>query len=65
MSAYVCAVEHPFFAVSAPTEDSPSRVCRRGNYVLEGWHEVFGRRTVDVTVTAAEQAIALLTYQAK
>jgi uncharacterized membrane protein/plastocyanin len=62
MSAWIGVVAHPWFAVSdaAGTFEIP-RV-PAGTYTLEAWHEVYGRKSVAVTVTARGTAEAALSF---
>ncbi len=56
MTAYLCAIEHPFFAVTG--EDGLFRLplLPPGDYRLEAWHEKLGVRQTDIRVDERGQA---------
>ncbi len=64
MKAYVGVVSHPYFATSGM--DGAFRIggLPAGTYTLEAWHEVFGRRTAEVTVGDGETASVAFTFTA-
>jgi plastocyanin len=51
MSAYIGVVPHPFFAVTDRQGRYALTGVPPGRYTIEVWHERFGRRTVQATVT--------------
>lgn len=65
MTAFLCAVEHPFFAVSAA--DGAFRLPKLppGEYVLEAWHERLGTRETTVRVEADGVAEARFEFAPK
>jgi plastocyanin len=62
MSAFVGAMEHPFFGVS----DADGRVALNGlppgTYTIEAWHEQLGTETEQVTVGAKESKDVSFTF---
>jgi plastocyanin len=54
MRAYIGVVEHPFFAVTGPDGRFRFPGVPPGTYVVEAWHEVYGRKTQQVTLGANE-----------
>ena len=62
MSAFIGAVEHPFFGVS----DADGRVALNGlppgTYTIEAWHEQLGTKTQQITVAAKESKDVSFTF---
>jgi hypothetical protein len=56
MSAYVGVVNHPYFAVTGEHGGFSIKNVPAGTYTVEAWHEVFGKREQEVTVTAGGTA---------
>ena len=54
MTAHIGVMGHPFFAVTAADGTFSFPGVPPGTYTVEAWHEVFGRRTTQVTVGAGE-----------
>ncbi len=54
MTAYVGVVPHPFFAVTASDGSFSIPGLPPGTYTIEAWHEVFGRKTGQVTIGERE-----------
>jgi plastocyanin len=52
MKAFVCVVEHPFFAVTGADGSFSIPGLPAGKYTLTAWHEAYGRQKVDLEVTA-------------
>ena len=50
MTAYVFAMEHPYFAVSDEKGQFKIEGLPPGEYTLEAWHEVFGDQRQKITV---------------
>ena len=50
MRAYVGVTSHPFFSVSSDDGTFEIKGLPAGSYVLEAWHEKFGRQIQSVTV---------------
>jgi hypothetical protein len=50
MSSYIAVLGHPFHSV---TGDNGSYTIKlpAGTYTVEAWHEKFGAKTQDITVT--------------
>ena len=64
MSGFVGVVKHPFFAVSGANGEVSLTNVPRGDYVLEAWHEIYGRQIAKVTVTPKGTAQAEFTFKA-
>ncbi|MHC4829042.1 MAG: carboxypeptidase regulatory-like domain-containing protein, partial [Planctomycetota bacterium] len=64
MRAYFGIVPHPWFAVTGPDGAFVLNDVPPGEYVLETWHEVYGRVTQKVTVPPRGEATARFRYQA-
>jgi hypothetical protein len=56
MSAHLGVLNHPFFAVTGPDGSFSIGNVPAGTYTAEAWHEVFGPRTAEVTVSAGGAA---------
>jgi plastocyanin len=54
MRAYIGVLDHPYFAVTGPEGTFRFEQVPPGEYVLEAWHERFGRRTARVRLGARE-----------
>jgi len=54
MSAYVGVVDHPFYAVTDATGGFRIAGLPPGEFVLEAWHEKYGKQTTNVTLSAGE-----------
>jgi uncharacterized membrane protein/plastocyanin len=65
MSAFIGVVPHPFFAVSSASGDFSLANVPEGEYEIEAWHEVFGRKSAKIRVKARETAQATLTFRAE
>jgi uncharacterized membrane protein/plastocyanin len=65
MSAFVGVVPHPFFAVSSAAGEVTLQNVPAGTYEIEAWHEVFGRQTQKLEVTARKTTKATLTFKAQ
>jgi hypothetical protein len=65
MKAWVCVVDHPWFAVSGEDGAFVLSGVPPGEYVLEAWHEKFGKKTAVVTVAPGGSAEAALTFAAR
>lgn len=63
MTAFVGVVAHPFFAVTASSGEFSLVNVPEGQYEIEAWHEVFGRRTETLTVKAREIARVTFTFR--
>ena len=55
MRSWVGVVDHPFFAVSGPDGSFAIAGLPQGEYEVEAWHEVYGRKTAKVAVRAGEK----------
>jgi hypothetical protein len=64
MKAYVGVVDHPYFATSGPDGAFTIRGLPAGTYMLEAWHEMFGKQTAEVTVGAGETTSVTFTFKA-
>jgi len=56
MSAHLGVLNHPFFAVTGADGSFAIDKLPAGTYTVEAWHEHFGARTQEVTVTAGASA---------
>jgi plastocyanin len=64
MKAWVCVYDHPWFAVSGRDGTFVLPGVPPGDYVLEAWHEKFGKKTAKVTVAPGGSADASFTFKA-
>ena len=64
MQAYVGAVSHPYFAVSAEDGSFTIPNLPPGTYTLEAWHEKYGVQTQQITVGANEMMDVTFGYSA-
>ena len=62
MRAYVCVVDHPFFAVTGPNGTFEIKDLPAGQYTIEAWHEKFGTQIQEVTVEETAPAKADFTF---
>lgn len=62
MRAYIGVNENPFQAVTGDDGSFKIDGIPPGTYTLEAWHEVFGTKTVEVTVAAGKPATATFKY---
>jgi plastocyanin len=62
MQAYVGALEHPYFAVTAAAGTFELPDLPPGTYTLEAWHEVLGVQTQQVTVGPKETKDVVFTF---
>jgi uncharacterized membrane protein len=58
MAAFVGVVPHPFFAVTGASGEFALEGVPPGEYVVEAWHEVLGRRRQRVSLAARAEARA-------
>jgi len=65
MRSWVAVVENPFFAVSGQDGGFEIAGLPPGRYVLEAWHEVYGRRSLAVELPEAGGARVEIGYAAK
>lgn len=65
MKAWVCVVDHPWFAISGEDGAFVIPGVPTGDYVLEAWHEKFGKKTAKVSVSAGGSAETVLTFEAR
>jgi uncharacterized membrane protein/plastocyanin len=63
MSAWIGVLPHPWFAVSDADGAFSIAGVPPGDYVLEAWHETYGRLSVPVTVAAKGAAEAGFTFK--
>lgn len=64
MKAWVCVVDHPWFAVTGADGRFVLQGVPPGEYVVEAWHEKFGKKTAKVTVEPGGSPQASFTYKA-
>lgn len=62
MTAHIGVMAHPFFAVTGADGTFSLAGVPPGTYTVEAWHEVFGTRTADVTIGAADTAPLSLVF---
>ena len=65
MSGFVGIVAHPYFAVSGANGEVTLKNVPPGDYVVEAWHEVYGKQSAKVTVTPKGEATVELTFKPK
>lgn len=65
MKAWVCVVDHPWFTVTGEDGAFVLQSVPPGDYVLEAWHEKFGKKTAKVSVPPGGSAEASLTFAAR
>lgn len=58
MGAYAGVVDHPYYAVTGDDGSFSISGLQAGNYVIEAWHEEYGRVTQNVTVADGGSAQA-------
>ncbi len=64
MAAYVGVMAHPFFAVTDASGAFSLTGLPPGTYTVEAWHETFGTRTQQVTITPGGRQTIALTFSA-
>lgn len=64
MKSWVCVVDHPWFAVTGADGRFVLQGVPPGDYVVEAWHEKFGKKTAKVTVEPGGNPQASFTYKA-
>jgi hypothetical protein len=62
MRAWVCVVDQPWFAVSGADGSFSLAGLPPGEYVLEAWHEKFGKKTLKVALQPGGSAEATFAY---
>ena len=62
MTAYVGALEHPYFGTTAADGRVVLGNLPPGTYTLEAWHETLGTKTQQVTIAAKELANVTFTF---
>lgn len=50
MGAYVAVMDHPYYAISNDQGEFTLPPLPQGEYVIEAWHEVFGKKTETIVV---------------
>ncbi len=65
MNAYLGVLEHPFFAVTGEDGSFTIAGVPDGTYVLEAWHEVYGAKTQNVTVSGGRVSPVEFTFSAQ
>lgn len=63
MRSYVCVVDDPWFAVSATDGAFTLSGVPPGDYVLEAWHEKYGKKTANVALEPGGNATATFTFK--
>lgn len=64
MRSWVCVVDQPWFAVTGKDGRFVLQGVPPGDYVVEAWHEKFGKKTAKVTVEPGGSPEASFTYKA-
>ena len=62
MTAYVGALDHPYFGTTAPDGKVVLGNLPPGTYTIEAWHETLGARTEQVTIAAKESKDVAFTF---
>jgi hypothetical protein len=65
MTAYVGVMGHPFFAVTGDDGGFEIPKVPPGKYTLEAWHERYGTKSTEITVTASQPVEAKFAFEAK
>lgn len=65
MKAWVCVVDNPWFAVSGEDGAFVLPGVPPGDYVVEAWHEKFGKRTANVSLAAGGSAEVALAFDGR
>jgi len=65
MTAYVAIANNPFFAVTADDGTFSIPKVPAGKYTLEAWHERYGSKTSQITVSAGTPATVTFQYSPK
>ena len=65
MSAFIGVLPHPYFAVTGANGEFFLDRIPPGQYTLEAWHEVFGRKSQKITVTAKGAIEAGFVFQSQ
>jgi hypothetical protein len=63
MRAYVCVVDDPWFAVTGADGSFTLAGLPPGDYVLEAWHEKYGKRTAKVSLEPGGKPTANFTFK--
>ena len=64
MRAYVCVVDDPWFAVTDAGGAFTLAGVPPGDYVLEAWHEKYGKKTANVSLEPGGSGKATFTFKA-
>ena len=62
MTAYVAAVENPFFAFTGDDGSFEIKNLPAGSYKLAAWHELYGRLEQSITLADDKPAEVTMTY---
>jgi len=63
MGANIAVIEHPYFAISNEQGEFTLKNLPEGHYTIEAWHEVFGTKTVDITVSNQSNEIVKFVFK--
>jgi len=65
MGVHIGVIPHPFFAVSNEKGEFSIENVPAGTYTFEAWHEIYGRLSKEITVTAENATETDFTFTAK
>ena len=63
MSASIAVMDHPWFAISDASGSYSIGGLPPGKYKIEAWHEVFGSKTLEVTISEGKEAVADFSFK--
>lgn len=65
MAAFVCVIDHPYFAVTGDDGSFTLKDLPPGEYTLEAWHEKFGTQALKVKVAEGGKVKADFSFTGK
>ncbi len=63
MGAYIAIFNHPYYAVTGRDGKFTLPLLPPGKYTLEAWHEVFGKKKLEVTVHGDNAEVATFVFK--